>query len=179
MTVAAARGVMGCRRHCWSLLCAAVVAAAAVAAADVGDNAAPPRHYEPTWPSLMERPLPAWFDDEKIGVFLHWGVFSVPAWGPSTPTKPAIPSEWYWHSLRGGFSGCCGTEPVQRVVEFHNRTYGPKFDYTQFAPMFSAELFEPSDWAALFKRAGIRYVVLTAKHHEVSAKLPATMLTRW
>ena len=122
--------------------------------------------YEPNWPSLMTRPLPTWFDNDKIGVFLHWGVFSVPSWGPSTVAKPAIPSEWYWHSLKGGFSGCCGDVPVERVVEFHNRTYGPDFDYTQFAPMFTAQLFEPDEWAALFKRAGIKYVVLTSKHHE-------------
>lgn len=42
--------------------------------------------YDPTWESLDSRPLPAWFDKAKFGIFIHWGVFSVPSFG----------SEWFW-----------------------------------------------------------------------------------
>ena len=64
----------------------------------------------------------------------------------------------YWWLLDGS------KDP--EVVAFHNKTYGAKFKYADFAPMFTAELFDPDAWAALFKKAGIRYVVLTSKHHE-------------
>lgn len=88
---------------------------------------------------------------------------------PSTLThnKPAAPAEWYWHSLRG-FDGLPkkGPRVDPRIVAFHNKTYGPNFKYTDFAPMFKAELFDADQWANLFKRAGIKYVVLTSKHHE-------------
>lgn len=96
----------------------------------------------------MTRPLPAWYDEVKVGIFLHWGIFSVPSWG----------SEWYWWNLDGA------KDPKYQA--FHNNTYGPSFKYPDFAPMFTAELFEPDQWAALFKKAGIKYVVLTSKHHE-------------
>jgi len=106
------------------------------------------QHYDPNWPSLMTRPLPQWFDDSKIGLFMHWGVFSVPSWG----------SEWYWWSLDG--------KKDPKYIEFHTKNYGPDFKYAEFAPMFKAKLFDPDEWAALFKKAGIKYVVLTSKHHE-------------
>jgi len=104
--------------------------------------------YEPNWPSLMARPLPSWFDDAKVGIFLHWGVFSVPSFG----------SEWYWYNLN--------TRKDPATVAFHNATYGPDFAYAQFAPQFTATFFNATAWASLFKDAGIRYVVLTSKHHE-------------
>lgn len=100
----------------------------------------------------MSRPLPAWFDEAKVGVFLHWGIFSVPSYGPATL------AEWYWWGLSGAKS-----EPT---VSWHKKTYGEDFSYAEFAPMFKAEFFDPDEWAAMFKDAGIKYVVLTSKHHE-------------
>jgi alpha-L-fucosidase len=146
-----------------ALLAAASSAAAATAAQ------APPKRYEPTWPSLMSRPLPAWYDDAKIGVFIHWGVYSVPSFG----CAGCGPAEWYWHSLRGGADPvvngkrvpCCGLQTRPQVVAFHEKMYN-NMSYTNFGPMFTAEFFEPDAWAALFKKAGIKYVVLTSKHHE-------------
>lgn len=104
--------------------------------------------YDPTWDSLMTRPLPGWFDDSKVGIFLHWGVFSVPSYK----------SEWYWWALDGS------KDPD--TIRFHNKTYGPDFKYADFAPMFTADLWQPDQWADLFKKAGAKYVVLTSKHHE-------------
>jgi len=51
--------------------------------------------YEPTWESVDSRPLPAWFDNDKFGIFIHWGVYSVPSWGPKGRY-----SEWYWHDMQ-------------------------------------------------------------------------------
>lgn len=107
------------------------------------------KRYDPNWDSLMTRPLPQWFDNAKIGLFMHWGVFSVPSWG----------SEWYWYSLDG-------PKPNPAYVEFHTKNYGKDFKYAEFGPMFKAELWNPDEWADLFKKAGIKYVVLTSKHHE-------------
>lgn len=129
--------------------------------------------YQPNWPSLMTRPLPQWFDDSKIGVFMHWGVYSVPSY------DGRMPAEWYWHALRGGFSGCCGTQVDPVVQAFHNKTYGPDFDYSQFAPMFTADFFDPDEWAGIFKDAGIRYVVLTSKHHDGFANWCSAEAWNW
>jgi alpha-L-fucosidase len=112
-------------------------------------------HYDANWDSLMTRPLPTWYDDAKVGIFLHWGVFSVPSFG----------SEWYWNELVEGNKG--GTVGDQKATsKFHNSTYGPDYQYAEFAPQFTATFFDPDAWAAIFKNAGIKYVVLTSKHHE-------------
>ncbi len=82
------------------------------------------------------------------------GVYSVPAFG----------SEWYWWDLRGNIAD--PDAEARAVRAFHNRTYGFDYEYTSFAPRFTAELWDPDQWATLFKQAGIKYVVLTSKHHE-------------
>ncbi|CAM4578895.1 unnamed protein product [Lepidochelys kempii] len=104
--------------------------------------------YSPDWPSLDARPLPAWFDQAKVGVFVHWGVFSVPAYG----------SEWFWWHWQGERRA-----DYERFVREH---YPPNTSYADFAPRFTARDFSPRYWAWLFEQAGARYVVLTTKHHE-------------
>lgn len=121
--------------------------------------------YEPTWESLDQRPNPAWFTDAKFGIFIHWGVYSVPAWGPKERY-----SEWYWHDLIQGDG---------QTKAFHEATYGPDFRYQDFAPRFKAELFEPADWADVFKRSGAKYVVLTSKHHEGFSLWPDPTNWNW
>jgi alpha-L-fucosidase len=129
----------------------AATASLMVAAAGAGDAA--PTKYEPNWDSLMKRPLPTWFDQAKVGVFIHWGVYSVPSFG----------SEWYWWDLDGDIAK--PDAEARAVRAFHNRTYHD-LSYQDFAPMFKAELFDPAEWASLLKQAGVKYVVLTSKHHE-------------
>lgn len=118
------------------------------------------RRYTPDWSSLDTRPLPSWFDEAKIGVFLHWGVFSVPSFG----------SEWFWHNWH-----------EQRVpyVEFMRRNYRPGFTYQDFAPLFTAEFFDPNRWADIFAKSGAKYVVLTGKHHEGFTLWPSDVSWNW
>ena len=112
------------------------------------------KKFEPTWASLDQRPCPQWFLDAKFGVFIHWGVYSVPAWG-----KVGEYAEWYWNKM-------ANKKPDNVWWQFHVKNYGADFDYKDFAPRFTAELFNAEQWADLFERAGIKYVVPTSKHHE-------------
>ncbi|AOS45851.1 Alpha-L-fucosidase [Lacunisphaera limnophila] len=128
---------------------------------------AEPVRYEPTWSSLDQRPTPEWYLDAKFGVFIHWGVYSVPAWG-----KPGEYAEWYWQRIKS-------KDPKDAPwAEFHAKNYGADFDYKDFAPRFTAELFNASQWTDVFARAGIRYVVPTSKHHEGFALWPSAEASR-
>lgn len=111
------------------------------------------QRYEATWESLDGRATPSWFSDAKFGVFVCWGLYSVPAWTPRGNY-----AEWYQYWLQEkAFDG--------QVAEFHARTYGEDFAFRDFAPLFKAELWDPNEWADLFVRAGAKYIVLTTKHH--------------
>lgn len=112
------------------------------------------KRYEPNWASLDQRPTPEWYLDAKFGVFIHWGLYSVPAWG-----KVGEYAEWYWKKM-------ADQKPDNVWWQFHKKNYGETFDYSEFAPRFTAELFDAKQWADLFARAGIKYVVPTSKHHE-------------
>jgi len=145
------------RKFLWlSLLCAASASA---------------QTYQPNWESLDRRPIPAWFTDAKFGIFIHWGVYSVPAYAPVIPGKLAY-AEWYWHAITEGQKP--GAEAVAAGSwEMHKKLYGADYPYANFAPQFRAELFEPSHWADVFERSGAKYVALTSKHHEGFALWPS------
>lgn len=126
------------------------------------------KSYAPEWKSLDARPTPSWFGDAKFGIFIHWGLYSVPMWSPK-----GTYSEWYKYWLdrktllgNGNFTG---TE----VYDYHKKMYGEDFTYADFAPMFKALSYDASEWADLFERAGAKYVVLTTKHHEGFALWPS------
>ena len=116
------------------------------------------QEYQADWESLDQRPIPQWFLDAKFGIFIHWGVYSVPAWRKVTEGRYASYAEWYY--ARVMYDKENGGEA------FHQKNFGEDFEYRDFAPMFKAELFDPDFWADLFKRSGARYVVLTSKHHD-------------
>jgi alpha-L-fucosidase len=129
------------------------------------------QRYEATWESIDKRPTPSWFTDAKFGIFIHWGVYSVPAYAPVIPGKLAY-AEWYWNAMTAGQRA--GANPIQKGTwEYHQKQYGPEFAYQRFAPLFRAELFDPDHWADLFARSGARYVALTSKHHDGFALWPS------
>ncbi len=105
--------------------------------------------YKDTWESLSEYQVPDWYKNVKFGIFIHWGVFSV----------PAFDNEWYPRNMyiRG-----------EKAYEHHIATYGPhkNFGYKDFVPMFKAEKFDPDQWMSLFKEAGAQYVIPVAEHHD-------------
>jgi len=120
------------------------------------------KKYDPTWESIDSRPIPAWYQDAKFGIFIHWGIYSVPAWSPK-----GTYAEWYQYWLvKKSLAGQGKTYRGSEVYDYHGKKYGDSFSYYDFAKDFTADLFNPDEWADLFEKAGARYVVLTSKHHE-------------
>lgn len=118
----------------------------------------PAQDYAPNWESLNKRKIPSWFHEAKFGIFIHWGVYAVPSFAVVAPSGY---SEWYWHNLMATDS-----KMHPQVKAFHEKQYGKEFPYAKFEPQFTAALFNPDQWADVFRRSGARYVVLTSKHHE-------------
>jgi alpha-L-fucosidase len=116
--------------------------------------------YTADWASLDKRPLPVWYDQAKFGIFLHWSTFSV----------PSFKNEWYWYNLET-------KDPA--TVAFHDRVYGPNFTYPQFGPLFTAEMWNPEEWADIFVKSGAKYVVLTSKHHDGFCNWPSANSWNW
>jgi len=96
--------------------------------------------YQPTWDSLNSRPLPKWYDQSKFGIFLHWGVYSV----------PCLVSEWFWDDWK--------VRNITTIIKYMEKNYPPGFEYSDFAPKFRAELFDSKAWVELFQKAGARCV---------------------
>jgi alpha-L-fucosidase len=119
----------------------------------------------PTWEELRARPYPEWFLNAKLGVFIHWGVYSVPAYSDDEDY-----GEWFLRGLQEG--------DTLRTA-FMRENFGEDFTYRDFAPLFKAELFDPDEWASLFARSGARYVVLVSKHHDGYALWPSQYAEGW
>ena len=101
--------------------------------------------YQPTWESLDSRPLPEWYDEVKLGIILHWGVYSVPSYSHGDTGL----AEWFWWDWQG--------HPADPVLEkFMQDNYPPGFEYADFAPMFRAELFDPDQWVDIFNSSGAK-----------------------
>ncbi|HKO79507.1 MAG TPA: alpha-L-fucosidase [Chitinophagaceae bacterium] len=132
--------------------------------------------YQPTWQSLNTRPIPQWFTDAKFGIFIHWGLYSVPSWATNSNADGfgSNYAEWYWERLNNK-----KLKIHKEFVDFHEKTYGPNFKYQDFAPKFTCELFNPDQWANIFKDAGAKYVVLTSKHHDGFALWPSRESWNW
>ncbi|MCL3782548.1 alpha-L-fucosidase [Prolixibacteraceae bacterium JC049] len=122
---------------------------------------AQPKKYEATWESLDTRPVPEWFGQAKFGIFIHWGPYSVPAFSPA-----GTYTEWYqfWWQSRSIFGN---NKPDKNAIpNFQDKVYGEESSYYDFGKLFKAELYDPTEWAQLFKEAGAKYVILTSKHHD-------------
>lgn len=122
--------------------------------------------FAPTWGALNQRPTPEWFGQSKFGIFIHWGVYSVPAY-----CDKSTYSEWYWHWLKTKSHG-------GKVSDFYAKHYGEDFKYQDVAEQFRAELWDPGDWAKLFKRSGAKYVVMVSKHHDGYALWPSKLASQ-
>ncbi|KAH0533724.1 hypothetical protein FGG08_007583, partial [Glutinoglossum americanum] len=114
--------------------------------------------YSPNWESLDQRPTPQLYKDSKFGIFIHWGVYSVPGW-----SSKGQYAEWYQNGLNSG--------DTARIV-YHKKKFG-NLTYYQLADQFRAELFNPDEWAQLFEKSGAKYIVLTSKHHDGFALWPS------
>jgi alpha-L-fucosidase len=110
-------------------------------------NAQGPFHAD--WNSLQNYKIPEWYQDAKFGIFIHWGVYSV----------PAFHTEWYAHDMY---------QKDSAVYTHQIAAHGPEttFGYKDYIPMFRAQHFDPQDWARLLHDAGARYVVPVAEHHD-------------
>src|SRR5882724_5915510 len=129
----------------------------------------PPPRYQATLESLNQHPLPQWYADAKLGIFVHWGLYSDPRWGPLVHAEQDFTApdyiknnpyaEWYLNVMRIEGS------PTQA---YHREHYGADYDYYNFAPTFDQEIqkWKPETWAKIFRDAGAKYVVLTTKHHD-------------
>ena len=135
--------------------------------------------YEAKWESLDSRPNPAWFDDDKIGIFIRWGVYSVPAVAWVYPDKPygfGGHSCWYGMYIDRLYPL---SPPEQAKLEaFHRKTYGD-VPFKALAPLFKAEAFDPHQWAELFKRSGARYAFLTSNFHDGYCLWPSPYSPGW
>jgi len=114
---------------------------------------------------VEERAYPQWFKDAKLGIFIHWGLYSVPAYGGKESY-----GEWFLRGLQ--------LEDTLRT-NFMKNTYGQDFKYKDFAALFKAELFNPEEWATLFEKAGAKYIMLVSKHHDGYALWPSKYNRNW
>ena len=105
--------------------------------------------FQPTWESLQAYQVPQWYQDAKFGIFIHWGVYAVAAFG----------NEWYPRNMY---------QQGTPEFEHHVATYGPqsRVGYKDLIPQFTADRFDPDEWAGLFRQAGARFVVPVAEHHD-------------
>ena len=106
-------------------------------------------YYKDNWNSLADFQVPLWFKKAKFGIFIHWGLYSVPEYS----------NEWYSRNMY-----IQGTPAYMH----HINTYGPQrdFGYKDFIPMFTGSRFNPKEWAKIFREAGARYVFQVAEHHD-------------
>ena len=141
-------------------------------------SAQAPLKYEPTLDSLDRHPLPEWYANAKIGIFICWGPYSVPGWAPLSHPGHDFSSddyirnnpyaEWYYNVMRIEGSA---------TQNYHREHYGADFDYYNFVPIFNRESkkWKPDEWATIFRDAGARYVVLTSKFHDGFALWPSSL----
>jgi alpha-L-fucosidase len=111
--------------------------------------------YQPTWESLDRHQMPQWYDDAKIGLSMHWGVYSVPAWAPRE--KGISYAEWYGNRMN---------DKGNPTFLYHQQQYGTNHPYDKFIPLWKADSYRPIEWARFAKKMGAKYMFITSKHHD-------------
>ncbi len=129
--------------------------------------------YQPTLASVKQHPLPVWFEDAKLGIFVHWGPYSVPGWAPRTGNLCEVIAQYgdaYWFAHNPYAEWYCQAMQIagSPTQQYHAETYGAHTPYAAFGPQFNAAArgWDPWAWGDLFRRAGARYVVMVTKHHD-------------
>lgn len=131
--------------------------------------------YYGKWESVNQHEVPQWYEDCKFGIFVHWGLPSVPAFAPVSWELGEVEidenwftnnpyADWYYNSVK------VGKGPT---YEYHLEKYGEDFKYEQFADLWKAENWKPEEWAQIFQESGAGYVVLTTKHHDGYCLFPS------
>lgn len=115
--------------------------------------------FKDDWESLSHYGIPDWYARAKFGLFVHWGVYSV----------PAFHNEWYSREMY---------QKGSRTYAHHLKTYGRNFGYKDFIPQFKAEHYNPKEWAELFAESGARYVTPVGEHHD-GFKMYPSELCEW
>jgi alpha-L-fucosidase len=130
------------------------------------------QQYQPNWASLDQRATPQWWSDAKFGIFIHWGLYAVPAYAPVNEVDGVYEkyAEHYYNRL---------LTKNKYFLNYHNKNFGENFKYQDFAPLFKAEFFDPNEWASLFEKSGAKYVVLTSKHHDGFCLWPSAQSPKW
>ena len=123
--------------------------------------------YEPTWESIDSHEMPKWYDDAKIGLSMHWGVYSVPAWAPRQ--EGISYAEWYGSRMN---------DKKNPTYDYHREVYGNDVTYDDFIPQWKAELYNPDDWAKFAKKMGAKYMFITSKHHDGFCLWPSKYTNR-
>ncbi len=123
--------------------------------------------YQPTWESIDSRPVPAWFEDAKFGIFIHWGLWSVAGWAPKKEKGAMYPD---WYELR--------LHTDSAFIKYHEKNWGKDFTRDDFIPLFTAREYNPEKLAKLGVDAGMKYVVPFNKHHGGFCLWPSTYTLR-
>lgn len=121
------------------------------------------QEYKPNWKSLSRWEVPKWFDDAVIGIYCHWGVYSVPGYRFNDGAEQVDSGLWYgWFMYVNNED----EDPNYGVYDFHRATYGEpcEFGYHDLVPLFKAEKWDPDEWVKLYKYAGADFVGLAAEH---------------
>ena len=128
--------------------------------------------YQPTYTDIYRHESPPWFEDSKFGIFIHWGVYSVPAWGNVRENETY--AEWYWWNMN------VGPGRRHKTYEHHKQTYGEDVVYDDFIQNFTASKYNPKEWVDLFADAGAKYFTIVSKHHDGYAlfELPPNVSNR-
>lgn len=127
--------------------------------------------YTADWKSIDSREVPEWFKDAKFGIFIHWGLYSAPAFGGPVGEF----TEWYWYFLNRKPND----DGINPYVEYHKKTYGENAQYEDLVAHFKAENFNAEEWVSLFQKAGAKYMNLVSKHHDGFCMYPTKYAWNW